>query len=217
MTTAIMLARVRTLLDESSAGFWTDTEIYAALAHSQISVINEILKIYKLRSQANPSTELPEELRVLSVRASGTISASYVAIPTGLIWLLNASWDHDATGGEKPCYIISQDRQFNFREDNPYLAAASTQPIAYSSQYQSGGQQAINFRPIYSTNGTYSIEYLKYPTAIASGQEPTLPESTHNAIIFYATATMLLKEEKISEAQSYFQNYFNEIKSMVGL
>jgi len=41
MTTANLLSRLRTLLDEASAGFWTDVECYAALSDGQKEIVND--------------------------------------------------------------------------------------------------------------------------------------------------------------------------------
>jgi hypothetical protein len=217
MTTAIMLAKVRTFLDESSASFWTDAEIYAALAHGQIACIDIILTVYKQRYKIDPNHELPNELRVLETNNSAGIAASKINIPAGFIWLVNANWDHDSTGGEKPCRIVSMDRGFNHHIDNTFLAPSATDPIAYVAPEISAGAQSINFLPVYSTTATYTIYYLKYPTAIAVGQEPTLPEGMHNAIVEYATYAMLMKDQRPQEAQAHYNLYSQELKQILGV
>ena len=214
MTSAIMLAKVRTFLDEASASYWTDTEVYAALAHAQVACIDVVLAVYKQRFQIDPDYELPDELRVLTAFAGAGMSASALALPSGFFWLVSAKWDHDASGLEEPCRIASQNRTFNARENNTYLAATSTDPVAYVG-VSAGGVQSINFLPAYDTSATYSIVYLKYPTAIASGQEPTLPEGTHNAIVEYATYAMLMKDQRPQEAQVHFNIYLQEIKNLI--
>ena len=39
MTTAEMLAKIRMQLDEASASFWTDVQIYEELAEGQMQVV----------------------------------------------------------------------------------------------------------------------------------------------------------------------------------
>lgn len=217
MISTEMLARLRTLLDESSASFWTDTECYAALADGQTKIIDEVLRVYKMRLKIDPAFEVPEELRVLTTLAKGTIAASQINVPTGFIWLVNAKWDHDETGGEKSCLIVSQDRNYTHDQENSFLVADATSPISWVGPEQTSGVQSINFRPTYSSSATYTINYLKYPTAIASGQNPTLSENTHTAIVFYAAYWMLAKDQRPEEAMIHWNNYITELKSILGV
>ena len=55
MTSAFLLARLRTLLDESSAGFWTDDECYRALADGQNEIVNIVF-------QKDPSNQILKTL-----------------------------------------------------------------------------------------------------------------------------------------------------------
>lgn len=217
MTTATMLAKVRTFLDESSASFWTDVEVYASLAHGQISVIEFLFAIYQQKRRIDPDTGLPEELRSLTTYVASSMAASALALPSGFLWLLSAKWDHDATGGGLPCRVINIDRSFDFHISNTFLAPTSADPVAYVGASVSTGNQSINFLPVYSTTGAYQIYYLKHPTAIAAGQEPTLPEVTHNAIVEYATYAMLMKDQRPQEAQVHYNLYSQELKAMLGV
>ena len=49
MTSTVMLAAMRTLLEEASASFWTDAECYAALADAQNEIIKELISVYKMK------------------------------------------------------------------------------------------------------------------------------------------------------------------------
>ena len=216
MTSTVMLAAMRTILDESSASFWTDAEAYAALADGQNEVIKEVLAVYKARRRADPNTELVEELRTLLTFESAGIAASFKAIYTGFLYLVNANWDHDASGTEEPCRIVEMDRGQNHRESNTFLAATATDPIAYVAPEPAAGGQSINFRPVYSTTATYSLNYLKSPTDIAAGTNATLPVTTHSAIVNYATARMLEKDQR-PEAQMIYGKYLQELKTILGL
>ena len=213
MTSTDMLARTRTLLEESTAAFWTDAEIYAALADGQNAVINVLLGVYKGKSQINNQTELPYELTTLLENAAAAMASSSLNIPTGFLWLVSAQWSYNGTVTAKPCIIVNDDRTFVFLEDNTYLGATASNPKAYIAPVSS--VMKINFLPAYATSGTYGIRYLKTPTAIASGQNPTLPVSTHSAIVFYATAQMLYKDEKFQEAQMMLNDYSKELQNLI--
>ena len=70
------------------------------------------------------------------------------------------------------------------------------------------------FLPTVSGTGAYSLNYLKVPSAIASGTEPTLPVQTHNAIVFYAVAQMMLKQDRADLGQVKMQEFINELQSI---
>lgn len=216
MTSTEMLARLRTLLDEVSESYWTDTESYAALADGQNRVVDEILKVYKIRYLADQDTPIPEELRVLENYATAGVANSYASIPANFLWLLNASWDHNASGGEIPCAIMDQNRQFNHHQANTFLTAAENSPVAWVGPNATNAQ-SINFLPAVSGSGTYKIYYLAYPTAITSEQNPSLPISTHDACVFYAAYKLLTKDQRPEEASLHLQNFYTQIKTIVGV
>jgi len=218
MTSAIMKAKVDTYLDEvtGAATFWTTTEVYAALAHGQIAVIDAVLDVYKKRLAVNPEIEMPDTLRALVNFSGAGIAASEINLPSGFLWLVSANWDYNGSTSY-PCKIINFDRQYFHHQNNTFLAATATDPIAYVGAKESDGTQSINFRPVYDTNANYEVYYLKYPTAIASGQEPTLPEGTHNAIVDYAVYALLIKDQRPEEAQVFYNKFIQEIQTIVGL
>ena len=84
MTTANLLARLRTLLDESSASYWTDTECYQALSDGQSAVTNIALSVYRAKKMmlANEDVKLPYILNELYQERSGTLGTGQ----TTLVW-----------------------------------------------------------------------------------------------------------------------------------
>lgn len=216
MTSTVMLAAVRTILDESSASFWTDNEIYAALADGQNEVINKLLSVYRAKRQIGPETLLPLELASISVRVVGFGAASAVALPVGFLELIAAKWDHDNSGGKIPCRIITPS-EAHFMENNTYLVATSTDPVVWIAVDAGDGLPSIIFRPVYSTTGAYDIDYLDKPTDIASGVNAELPVNTHNAIVHFATSRMLYKDQRVEEAQIQYNLFLEQLKLMTGL
>lgn len=176
MTTAQMLADVRTKLDEASAGYWTDTEIYKSLNNGQIFTLNALF------GSDNVSTCI----KSLTVAYSTSSEPSDLLKPIGVT--LNSS----------PCLIRSGDKQT--KENNTYLTGSTSQPYVY---FYSG---FVSFDPT-PTTGTYTIDYYKVPEDMTSLVEPTLREPTHPAIVQYAFADLLLKDEKHQESVVEFQKY----------
>jgi hypothetical protein len=217
MTAAQMEAAVHVLLDEvtvplaTGTSFWTDEEVFASLADGQNAAIGALWADYNAKRKANPKTLLSDELNAVQFRTTAdSLAANIVNAPAGYLHLINAAWDHDDTGGMKACLVVTQDERI-FEEDNEFLAATPDMPtVAIGNP---SGTTLFSFRPVYSTSAEYQLDYIKTPTDIASGQNATLPVSTHNAIVFYAVSRLLQKDSPNGErAQEigYYMNLFNQ-------
>ena len=209
MTSTVMLAAVRTILAESTAGFFTDAEIYTALADGQTEVIKYLIDIYRAKRRIDSKTPLFYELESILNDDTGTTQS--VAVPSGFLELISATFDHNGTGGENPCNIVNMN-VLPFYENNTYLSATDVSPRVYIKSISD--VVTIVFLPTLSGTPAYTIHYLKSPTDIASGQNAVLPVTTHNAIVYFTVSRMLSKEQRLQEAQIYLQNFMNELKGM---
>lgn len=190
MTTAEMLARVRTLLDEASAGFWTDAEVYYALTDGQIETINILIKMFE---QTN---ELPKALIPLGKTQTGSGTASLAAdflYPVSMVATLNSV----------PIFIRGFGKHRDHLIENTYLASSSTQPYAYFQ-----GSQVV-----LETTLAWALDYIKKPADIESGVDPTIGAGAHDAIVQYAFA-YILRKIKDPRADNEFNKYFNLAQSI---
>jgi len=214
MTSTVMLAAVRTILDEASASFWTDAEIYAALADAQNNIIDKVLAVYRAKRMINPDMPMPYTLESLTALVTGTgLAASYISVPSDYLEMVYAKWDSDSTGTQYRCEVMSATYN-NFREDNTFLSATHTKPICQASPITTGSTVLINFLPVYKVAATYEVQYIATPTDIAAGQNAKLPANTHNAMIHFAVARMLDKDQRLQEAQMHQQIYLQELQTV---
>jgi hypothetical protein len=204
-----MLARVRTLLDEAAASYWTDAESYASLADGQNAAIDMLIGAYRAKKRVDPNTKLSYELE--AVLNDNTATDDTIAVPSGFMELVSATYDHNGSGGENPC-IISDVRKAQLNEDNTYLAADETSPVVYIKT--TGDTVNLEFLPVKSGTPATSYWFIVSPTDIASGQNAVLPVSTHNAIVYFATAKLLQKDERLQES-AHWMNMFNQEMSKV--
>lgn len=200
MTSTVMLAAVRTILDEASASFWTDAEVYAALADAQNEVIKKLLETYRQTGM------IKFELR--SVYFDDTGTNDNISVPAGFLELIKATYDHNGTGGQEPCEILDH-RAVLEREDNSYTSATATEPVAYINS--TGDALKIFFLPAKDGTPACTIYHISKPTDIASGQNATLPVTTHSAIVHYAVSRMLDKDQRPQESQAHYQIFLQEI------
>lgn len=206
MTRTEMLANARTLLDEASASFWTDTEIYTALANGQQEAANYFFNIYKKLREQNPLIALPQPLESLYLTTTGTTTTGLVTNPTGFWHLILATYAYNG-GTSYNCRLQSLSPSLLFDIGNTYLTATATNPTVY----QVTATQFL-FLPTASGTANYSVGYIKFPSAITAAVDPTLPVSTHSAIVHWAVAQMLFKDQRPQEAQLFSQNFINELQ-----
>ena len=151
MTNASLLARLRTMLDEASAAYWTDTEAYQALTDGQNALVAMAVSQYLQSMEKLVGTgkyahlvEIPKEeidvpyiLQGLSSMQSGTVasgnsSASFSGTVLTLIWALYNP------GGATPLYpirlrSIAGVHPVNYTNPNPFLNEISTAVNGYAS------------------------------------------------------------------------------------
>lgn len=206
MTSANMLTRLRTLLDEASASFYADTELYSALADGQRQITAIALSLF----DRNPS-KVPEIIRPLIKTASGTLAAavSTISLPADYLRYITGKYIHNATSGGRPVFLRAIDGQLIHKQNNAFQVADT------GEEYYITIDTAINLETAtVSPGGYYSITYFSTPADIASGANPTLSDSSHNAIIQYALYFILRKDQKEAESASalnVFQAQIQEI------
>jgi hypothetical protein len=148
---------------------------------------------------------------LLSLRNDNTGTTQSVAVPAGFLELLNATFDHDGTGGEEPCEILTHD-QVLIRQDNTFTTATSTEPIVYIKSVSDA--VTIVFLPTLSGTPAFTIHFLKSPADIASGQNPILPVTTHQAIVHYSASRMLDKDQRPQESQKEYGLFLKEVEGL---
>ena len=200
MTSALMLSRLRTLLDESSAGFWTDNECYYALSDGQREVVNVIFK-------NNPNSQL---LKALFMPKSGTdTSSSAITLPSDFKEFVVASYTTVTTEDQYPCKIVVYDDFFLREKNNTYLAPSRANPVVYVKPDTTIGRK-IYFEPT-SSHADYSIVYLTEPTEISSSINPLLPAEAQEAIIIYAFSFLLRKDLRATEADGAYKLFLDMV------
>lgn len=192
--TTVLVSRVRTLLDEASAGFFTATEIYYALTDAQVEVINIVLSTYKAKIKADPNEELPEVLRNCIASTTGTGTTS---LPSGFLHALSIY----VTATKLPVFIRPDGRGRAEGMHNTYLASSATQPYCSLSASQI----------VFETSVAWTLEYLQLPANdIDATHDPTLSKIAYNALIQYATA-FLLKKDESPRANDHLQYFLKEV------
>lgn len=209
MTTAEMLSRVRILLEEATASFWSDNEIYSALTDGQNEAIRLKYSIYKSKVKVNPRESIPEVLRPLIKDETGTIglSENTLTIPSDLMFLISVRYD-PAGSNLRPCYQRGMSMLSYFDSDNQYLKDST----AFKSYFFHLDKSEIVFETtVTASPGSYGWTYLKKPADIASGVDPTIKSEYHDAVVMFAYAKMLLKDQRVDEANAAYNKFIQGI------
>lgn len=190
-----MLAVVRRNLDESSASFWTDAEIYEAITEGQRQVANFVLTVYKTKRQINPLEEVPEALRKLITKKEDSVAGTSDTLPTDFLYCLDV--EYGTFEIKYPAYNLT----------TPYLTHSLANTYLSSTRYYRITDTEIIFD---NGSGTvyWTLIYLKTPTDIDGSTQPVLGELTHEAVCTYATAEMLNKDQNFNEASLFMNKFF---------
>ncbi|MFC2135986.1 hypothetical protein ACFLTH_15325 [Bacteroidota bacterium] len=190
MTYTVMLAKLRTLLNEASASFWSDTELYASLTDGQQEVANYLVALWKSKGG-----DLPEALKKLFDTDTGT----------GTKTLETDFWI--------PLTVYTSTLPVLIREDgdekstlkyNTYTSSSATQPYCYINATQI----------VLETSVTWTMEYLKAVTAIDGSTNPILTADTHETVVQFAFAEML-KKDNDPRAEAEFQKYLTMVRGLL--
>lgn len=208
MTSANLLSRLRTLLDEASASYWTDTEAYAALADGQRELVSQFVNIYKFSGKGF----IPNVIRAITKNVSANITApaTSATLPTDYIQDSPLSVRYSSTStsvsSRKPCLVRSMDGLYH-KQGNAYLQGDATYPFCYIDG------TSINFETA-PVAGSYDFNYLSMPADIASGQVMTLPDTCSDAIVQFAFAFLMAKDQRVTESQAAYSQFYQLIPKL---
>lgn len=208
-----MVTRVRSILDEANAGYWSDAEIYSALSDGQAEVTNYALSVYQGKFKQDRGTNIPITLNNLIKTVSTTLSVSNtVTLPTDYKLLVSVSLAYNGSLTKAPVFITQNDSINNFENANTYL-----KPSISNLQCYVDSNSGLHLLKLVTAIANDPIEYVyvAMPSAISSTVEPTITEIAHNAIISFACARLLLKDEQVARSQAEIANFFQLMQQEV--
>lgn len=208
MNTADLVSRVRSLLDEREAGFWSDKEIIDSLNDAGDEVYNFALFIFTERGAGGGLplllTPFVKEERYTSV------TGSEVPLPGDLSYILEVKCSPTAGGTEVPCSLWSGSMLRYAREHNSLLRSGANNLYCHVS----GGDLVFSVPLV---GGSYTISYLGRPVRMTETVEPELPGNAAGALVAYAVALLLEKDRQGEEAASFFRLYTSKIEQLAQL
>ncbi len=194
--TASLLTRLRTLLDESSAGNWSNDECYSALTDGQ----KEVLRL--LTKKKSP---VISPLKTTYTKSS--INGTSVSLPSN--FLIEYSLKAHAYGGiEQPCIL---------REDDKYRDSTN---VYLSSEEDGLYYDMIGNNIVFETSfssGKMTLDYLAKPNDISSTVDPTVDSLAYGAIVQWAYAFLIGKfrsPEMIQISQNAYKLFYQTVEAL---
>jgi len=210
MTQTEALARLRMIVDESSAGKWADTELYDCLDAGQNKVIQLGLTKELMGRADKYKSPVLIPLITLDPLNTTTISAGYdeYALPSDYLATNVATYSVSTGGTQYPCIIK------DFSE--AVIAELNTFEVDFKKPFVYSRAEKLGFIPQPSGAGAnnYTHYYYKQPAVVASGQDFTLREETHESIIEYGAYYALTKDNDQRAAQ-HLNNFILSIQGLV--
>jgi len=201
MTNAEMLAKVRSLLDETSEDYYLDDEeIYPALLSAELELVKTIADVwfYQLKPTLAP---VPKAIQPLVFSDNGTLTTGLydfspthsLMVPISMRWNPNGAVVADL----KPAIFLSDGEVYHL------LANKELKDGIYC--WWVSGKVFLN-PPSASVAGTYFFDYIRKPAGISASLQPTTDSVAHDAIVERAM-WILLKDREVAVAQTHLQLY----------
>ena len=177
--TKALETKVRTLLDEDTAGFYTADMVYKSLADAQREIATFFLSVFKAKQKLNKDEECPNVLRpILSTTTSATGTQNLPADFWDVLFIKDSS-------ANVPIRIRNMSANYPHKLANTYLASSASQPYCYIS-----GSQVV-----LETSMSWTMTYFKTLTDTSGSVDPFLAQSSYNAMVQYAFADLLRRDE----------------------
>lgn len=211
MTDTEAISRVRSLLNEATAGFWSAGDlVYYIDTAMNVAIQAGLAKLEEARKlDMHAESSLLQPLLVLSASSALVNGTQEYALDSDFLTTGSATYKAVTGGSLKPA-IYAKHPEVARINNNSWLAYTADHPAYYIKNSK------IGFYPIPTWTGSgYAHNYYKKPTALSgSGVEIPVKVEAHDGIVLIAYHYGLLKEKMYSEADAQFQKGIQIINSI---
>lgn len=201
-------ARLATLLDEAKESFWSEAARYQALSDGQRAVTTSVLKVFQAMRVRDISASLPIVLKdtVKQVTANlGTPNTTTIALPADYLDYVNFTYT-PATGVTLNPYIMNVTPETPRLMANSYFGSGDT-------VYVLNGNINLGFPS--GTGASYVLNYIADPADMSSSVDGVLSDRCQNAVVTWAYANLLKKDNRLAESQAELQRFDFMVQELV--
>ena len=206
--TDTLLAKLRAILDEATAGFWTDAELLYFLNMGQNEAIQILLGKQREMRRLDPSYSHPSLVNsILKTYAITTSVANSYTLPTDFLQMELVRMG-DATATTRYLTMTEVPYQTLIKGSTNTYVQHSYNSSTYTGQvYYSiiGSTLQTSFATF--PNGDFSkidIWYFYQPAVMTTDVDPVLKNETHEAILNIACGYAHSKNNDLNRSQLHF-------------
>jgi len=208
MTIANAYLKLKAILDEATASFWTSANLHHYLSSGQTQVTLTLLKIEDTIRKTDGNYRHPDLAVLINYAdlALASPTATY-NLPTGHLRTLSAEVKY--TGVTQAWASEVSLAQLGHLRNNTYSIPTVTDPVFYIIG------STIGFFPIPDAGSgtvTSGHRYYKQPVEVTPSVEFILEDNLHEAIIEYAAYLAFEQDSETQEAQLHLQNFLSMIQ-----
>jgi hypothetical protein len=205
------LARARNILNETSAGFWSDAQLYTYFDSAQMLYIDLCLAKENAINKIDPLWRHPDLFPLVTIIqatiTSGTAEYDIDGANTDYgLKSIGASAKYNAPSTDSKC-TRKDYNTIQWKATNTYEVATVTNPFYYIRN--NAGSLKIGFVPTpdatVSTTGWTHI-YYKKPTAVDGSGDFLLQQECHEALLEFALYFAYQQDDNAEVAQLHFKN-----------
>ena len=215
MTSAEMLARIGVLVDETpgSSTFYTIDDAYRFLTSGQYEVANYFLNLYRKMREVKRNVMLPFALQTLLKSKTATLAetADTIQFPTDYWEYVSLMYSH-TSGDRYPVRIRPHNDLQNFFKENSFAGQNTDAHDYYANIIEDFGGFQMSGES--SSGSSYRLNYIKKPTDIRASVQPVLGANTHDAIVIYAAAMLMIKDERWQESNALMQVFITKLSQI---
>jgi hypothetical protein len=215
MTTATVLASVRTLLDEANASYWENTEVYQSLTDAQNAMCGLALSVYqtKLNATSNGDVDIPLILEPLHTTKSGTLpfGQDTITLPNPVLSVISVQYNPNATTPLYPVRMRERSEASVFQKSNSYLGSIGND---YYVRFKGNIILIFETASAFDYAG-YSIEIIAQPIDISASVDPILPDITQLSLVEFAFSKLLAKDQRTQESSDAFNKFMSLSQPLV--
>jgi len=217
--TKALVTRVRSLINETNAGFWTGTtsangDIQTYLDNAQSFIIDwRLLRLMELQRMNKTMDDPVLDPLITSTQVAWATSQNYITLPA-LRFLISAEMVLSSSGATLPITKLNVD-EFRLRRTNYYIGHNTNETDGTGQVFYFVTSSMLVTSYPAGTHSTYydkiNIYYITTPSTMSNSVDPVLSAYCYEGLVQYACYLALMKKKEYDKAQIHLTNFIKWI------
>lgn len=208
-----LVTRLRLELNETTAGFWQDTDLYNFLDYAQSFIIDaRLLKVIEYQNRNKFYDDPILYPLITSSSVAWDTSANTITLPDYRL-ILYAELYKSATGATLQMTKLGYEDTL-YRRTNSYVGHSTDEVAGTGQVFYYVGSKLYTSYPTGTHSSYYdkvTVYYVSNPSTISTSVDPALTKMCYEAMIQYALYLALTKYKAYDKAQVHLTNFLKWI------